>query len=530
MRIDKKFIIIFLVIFTFIVRIIPLQFPAFSSDEARVAFRAFALSTTGKDELGRSLPLLFNSLEDYQLPVVSYTTALGALIFGKTDFGVRVPFILIGTAVVFLIYKLSGYFFEDERYGFYAAAIASLSPGLIFFSKFPNESIIATFLILLLITQLLSHKVNKIKFFQVILLMLLTSKILWLILVPVLIPTLFLNNSLQKKEKINLFVMSLIPLTTAILLYLIIPQASRSLIENNFSIINDVTVKNGIERLRSQTVWGWPVLFDRFLFNKTYLLITGIFHWFSQISLGRLFTEFDTYGYFGFLKQGAFSKILVIPFLVGLFTLIRGNQKIKFLFLYILITTFPLMFLYPVERIIYIVPALPFIVLISSLGFKFLSRRIAGILIILLTAEFVINLLFLQSSIKNANEYRPGWIKQIVEDAYAYSANYNVAFSDNIAQDMVPLIEWYKKFAPAGAYEDVPYPYRFRQTKILNYKIIGSEDNFYNCGLDKNTYIFASKRDLEKIQLNIKVSDVKSFRDLLGNEVAYLLPPKICVH
>lgn len=528
MRIDKKIIIVFLV-FTFIVRVIPLSFPAFSADEARVAFRAYGLSTTGRDELGRSLPFLFNSLEDYQLPVVSYITALGVLLFGKTDLGVRLPFILIGTWVIFLIYKLSRYFFEDERYGFYAAAIASLSPGLIFFSKFPNESIIATFLILLLITQLLSPKVNKIKFFLIILLMLLTSKILWFILVPVLIPTLFLNNSLQKKEKINLFVMSLIPLTAVIFLYLKIPQASRSLIENNFSIINDVTVKNGIERLRSQVSPGWPSFFDRILFNKTYFVLIGIFHWVSHISLSRLFTEFDQYGYFGFLKQGAFSKIVIIPFLAGLFTLIRGNQKIKFLFLYILITTFPLMFLYPVERIIYIVPALPFIVLISSLGFKFLSWRIAGILIILLILEFVINLLFLNSSVKNANEYRQSWVKQIVEDANIYSANYNVAFSDNIAQDMVPLIEWYTKFDPAGAYENVPYPYKFRQTKILNYRIIGSEDTFRNCSKDKGTYIFASQRDLDKIQNNIEVSPVNSYKDLLGRDRVYLLPSKICV-
>lgn len=528
MRIDKKIIIVFLV-FAFIVRVIPLSFPAFSADEARIAFRAYGLSTTGRDELGRSLPFLFNSLEDYQLPVVSYITAVGVLIFGKTDLGVRLPFILIGTALIFLIYRLSRYFFEEEHHSFYAAVIASLSPGLIFFSKFPNEFIVATFLILLLITQILKEKVSKWRILIIILLMLLTSKMIWFILIPILALSLFLNHKIQKKDKIILLIIGFIPTMVIFFFYLNIPQGIRSLVENNFLILNDVNVKNGIEKLRSQVVPGWPSFFDRTLFNKAYLVLIGIFHWFSQISLNKLFTEWDSTGNFGFLKLGAFSKIVIIPFMIGLFILIRESRRIKFLFLFIIFITFPLTFLYPAEKIGYILPALPFFALISGLGFKFFNRKLAVILIILLILEFVINLLFLNSTVKNANEYRQSWIKQIVEDANIYSANYNVAFSDNIAQDMVSLIEWYTKFDPAGAYENVPYPYRFRQTKILNYRIIGSEDTFRNCSQDKSTYIFASQRDLDKIQNNIEVSPVNSYKDLLGKDRVYLLPSKICV-
>lgn len=528
MRVYKKIIIVFLV-FAFIVRVIPLQFPAFSADEARVAFRAYALSTTGRDELGRSLPFLFNSLEDYQLPVVAYITAVGVLIFGKTDLGVRLPFILIGTALIFLIYKLSRYFFEEEHHGFYAVVIVSLSPGLIFFSKFPNEFIVATFLILLLIIQILNEKVSKLRILIIILLMLLTSKMLWFILIPVLALSLILSHKIQKKDKITLLAIGFIPIAAIFFFYLNIPQGIRSAVENNFLIFNDINVKNGIEKLRSQIAPGWPSFFDRILFNKAYLVLIGIFHWFSQINLSRLFTELDSTGNFGFLKSGAFSKIVIIPFLAGLFVLVRGSKRIKSLLLFILFITFPLAFLYPAEKVGYILPVLPFIALISGLGFKFFDRKITIILVILLILEFVINLLFMNSSVKNANEHRQSWIKQIVEDANIYLANYNVAFSDNIAQDMVPLIEWYTKFDPSGAYENVPYPYKFRQTKILNYRIIGSEDTFRNCSQDKGTYIFATQRDLDKIQRDIEVSPVNSYKDLLGRDRVYLLPPKICV-
>src|SRR3989344_2682579 len=100
------FIPLLLIIFAaFIIRILNLPFPVFTSDEASVAFRGYTLATTAKDELGRVAPILFNSSEYYQLPAVSYITALGMLVFGKTDFGARAPFILTSVVIVLLIFK-----------------------------------------------------------------------------------------------------------------------------------------------------------------------------------------------------------------------------------------------------------------------------------------------------------------------------------------------------------------------------------------------------------------------------------------
>ena len=119
----NKVSLVLLLFFAFLIRLFPLDFPKFTQEEARIAFRGYTLSTSGKDELGRPFPLLFNSLTDYQLPAVSYITASGEILFGKSDFGARIPFILLGVALVWLIYKIAQIFSPRKEFWFLSAAI-----------------------------------------------------------------------------------------------------------------------------------------------------------------------------------------------------------------------------------------------------------------------------------------------------------------------------------------------------------------------------------------------------------------------
>ncbi len=528
MKIDKWIIV--LVIFAFIIRIIPINFPDFTSDEARISYRAFALSGTGKDELGRSYPLLFNSTVDYQLPVVSYITSLGVSIFGKTDFGARVPFLLMGTVVVLLVYQLSKSFVRDRRFNFYSAFLTALSPGLVFFSKFPNEYIVSILLILILVILVLRERLSLLLISGIILLMILTSKVLWFILFPVLLLALFLNKKIDRKKRILFAAIGLVPVVVTIYLYLGISQGTRSLMENNFPIIFDVTIKNGIEKLRSQESLWWPYFLDRMLFNKAYFVIAGIFHWFSALNFSTLFGELDYTGSFGFLKQGALPKLAIIPFLLGLAALIRESWRFRSLLFYILIITFPLVFLYPIHNAGFIIIALPFVVLISALGLKLFNHKMVIMIFIFLILEFIVNLGFIQATVKKANHYRQGWIKQVIAEADAYSSDYKIAFSDNLTEDMVPFIEWYTEFRPEDGYENIKFPYKFHQTRISNFKLLVSETAFKTCDLAPPTYIFASERDFNKLQKYIKVLPKKIYKNYLGEGTVYLISPKVCIY
>ena len=72
-KVTKKTLLLFSIIFfiSVFIRLINISLPFFTADEARIAYRGYVLASLGKDELGRSYPLIFNSKNDYQLPVTS---------------------------------------------------------------------------------------------------------------------------------------------------------------------------------------------------------------------------------------------------------------------------------------------------------------------------------------------------------------------------------------------------------------------------------------------------------------------------
>src|SRR3990167_3269495 len=177
--IGRVFILVVLALF---LRIFNFSFPAFTTDEARIAYRGYVLYTSGVDELGRKFPYLFNSLDDYQLPLISYISTLGAGIFGKSELGTRIPFIIMGLILMLLTYKVATQLSREKTFHFLSAFIVATSPGLIFVSKIPNESIVLTTLFLLLFYLLNKDRRNLLLILLTIILLIFTSKFSWFIL------------------------------------------------------------------------------------------------------------------------------------------------------------------------------------------------------------------------------------------------------------------------------------------------------------------------------------------------------------
>lgn len=512
MGIKKNFLLLLLLIAAaFIIRAINLSFPAFTSDEARIAYRGYTLATTGTDELGRKLPVVFNSLTDYQLPAVSYFTAGGQLIFGKSEFGARMPFLVLGTVLAFLIYQISKNFDQSFFFRLTTAFIVVFSPVLIFLSKVPNETILLTFIFALLF-YLLLNKRNLVFIIITMILSVLTSKNAWLILFPfTLFTVIFYQRSLERKKKFVMIGLSALIVFSAFTLFLSIPQSKRSLMENNFSIFSDITIKNGIDKLRGQGMESaWPPLVDRLLFNKSHFLITGSLHWLSHLNPAIYFGQFDNSGRLNYSYLGAWPKVLIIPFFTGLFFLIKaGDRKKKLLTVYFLILTYPSIFIYPNLSLELIALTLPFMALVLTFGFVELKKKITIIILILAIMELGINIFNLTPDYKNTNTLRPTWIGQLTDNAFEKSKVNKVAISDDIVADIVPYIEWYSPFNPKAGFLQVDSPYKFRQYSLANIKIIGSDESFNTCGKNERVKIFVSIRDLNKIrrQFDIKIID-----------------------
>lgn len=514
-----------------------LSFPYLSSDESRIAYRGYVLATTGKDELGRTMPLIFNSTDDYQLPAVSYVSALGAVVFGKTDLGARLPFILVSVLIVILIFKISGIFNLTEEFRLFSVLVAVFSPILVFLSRIPNESILLTFGLLLLFYLLTKKSIHFLILSICILFILSITKFAWWILIPFVVFTLiFFQPNLQKRTKMNIFFTALLLTTVSVIVFLLIPQANRSLSENDFALFQDPSIMVVVNKLRGQGLEShWPNFIEKILFNKLQFIAVGLLNWLSYLNPATLFGQFDKEINIGFNSMGAFPKFAIFPFFLGIISLIRKNDaKFRALIIYPLILTFPLIFTYPHNHKDMLIIVLPFLIFIVALGLTKLNRLLKITILILMILEVITNIFFVSSQIKLANEFRPAWIKPIVKDSYELSLSNKVAISDDFTSDIVPFLEWYTPLVNKDIVENIEFPYKFHQSQVSNIKIIGNDDTFYFCGHDKLTNIFASKRDLDEIKKWLNTTDEKIiiniYKDDLGKNKVYLLRSTICVH
>lgn len=527
--------ILIIIIAAFVIRMVNLNFPFFNSDEARIAFRGYTIATSGKDELNRSFPLVFNSLNDYQLPAVSYITALGTFIFGKTDLGARIPFILISLLIVLYIYKVSDIFNLQKKFQLQTALMGTLTPALIYFSKVPNEAIVLTFSLLLIFYLLTRKNINFLTLVLSILFALTISKIAWFVLVPFAALTLiFFQTNLSRKIKNKILVTVSLLTIIFIIFFLKMPQSSRSFLENNFQIFQDTGTKVVLDRFRGQGLeTGWPNFLEKILLNRLQIVNVGLMSWLSHLEPAVLFGQFDEEGMQGFNSMGAFPKIAILPFMMGLICILRKNDsRLKALILYPFILTFPILFMYPQSSKSMVVISIPFIIFILTLGLNSFNKVLKIFCIFIMIVEVSINILYVSPEMKNSNQVRPNWIRPVLIDSYNLSKNNEIAISDNLASDIGPFLGWFSSNPIKSNITDIRFPYKFRDTELPNIKIIGTDDAFYRCGSDNLAYIFASKRDLEKIQkwLNPEAEALKKvYYDNLNNKVVFLIQLTRCL-
>ena len=109
--------------------------PGFFTDEAAVGYNAHTILTSGKDEHGARLPLLFRSFGDYKLGVGVYATVPFVAIFGKTEFAVRLTGVVLGLAAILAIYFLATAIFESRQIGVISALVLAILPWHIHYSR-----------------------------------------------------------------------------------------------------------------------------------------------------------------------------------------------------------------------------------------------------------------------------------------------------------------------------------------------------------------------------------------------------------
>lgn len=154
-------IVIFVILLTAtIIRFYQLGNPSrgFYLDEAAIGYNAYSILKTGKDEFGKSFPILFRSFTDFKAPLYIYLSIIPIKILGLTPFSTRFLSALSGSIAILIAFSFvklivnrnpkSGklpinYFFPSL-----VALVLAIAPWHVFYSRGAWEANLS-FLILL---------------------------------------------------------------------------------------------------------------------------------------------------------------------------------------------------------------------------------------------------------------------------------------------------------------------------------------------------------------------------------------------
>ena len=108
--------------------------PHLTPDETSLGYNAYSILKTGKDEYGKTLPLIFKSFGDYKPGLYIYTTVPFVAVLGLSEFSVRLPSAIFGVISIYLIYLIANRFF-GKKFAIFTGFIGAFNPWLIYFSR-----------------------------------------------------------------------------------------------------------------------------------------------------------------------------------------------------------------------------------------------------------------------------------------------------------------------------------------------------------------------------------------------------------
>lgn len=152
MRVIKRYwILVLIVLIASIVRFYNLSSipPSINWDEAALGYNAYSILHTSRDEYGNILPLVFKSFGDYKPGMYVYLDAPFVLLFGLTEFAVRMPSAIFGILSVLVFYFLVKELFDQERLALIASFFLAISPWHLIISRPAFETNVALFFNLL---------------------------------------------------------------------------------------------------------------------------------------------------------------------------------------------------------------------------------------------------------------------------------------------------------------------------------------------------------------------------------------------
>lgn len=250
--------------------------PSLTWDEGSWGVNAYSLSTSGKDEFGKFLPLTYlESFGDFKPPMYAYLSVIPVWLFGLNEFSVRFMSAFLGSLTVLLTYFLVKELFytakQKENIALVSAFLLSISPWHILLSRAAFEANVASFFIILgvLLFLIATRSERNIKFLLLSLLSFLAALYTFntsRVFLPLFVFFLFFlkkNILLRFWKKVMLLLILPILLAIPLVLFMITPQAQLRFQEVN--IFSDISV---IERTNQEMANSGNSFISKIIHNR----------------------------------------------------------------------------------------------------------------------------------------------------------------------------------------------------------------------------------------------------------------------
>jgi 4-amino-4-deoxy-L-arabinose transferase-like glycosyltransferase len=123
--------------------------PHLSNDEISIAYDAYSIARTGKDEHSNPWPIAFQSHSTYKAPLYAYILAPLTLVLNNTETTTRLPSAILGTGTIIVLGLLMTHITGSKILGLIGAGVLATNPWHIYTSRMALESNVALFFMIL---------------------------------------------------------------------------------------------------------------------------------------------------------------------------------------------------------------------------------------------------------------------------------------------------------------------------------------------------------------------------------------------
>lgn len=338
----NNFIFLCLIVFlAFFLRFYQLgTFPqVFNRDEAAIGYNAYTILTSGRDEFGIKLPLVFRSFGDYKMPLYIYLVVPCLKLFGVNEFSVRFPSALFGSLTVFIIYLLVKEITKRNLPALLASLFLAITPFHLHYSRLAFEANVALFLFFLgVYLFFIGLRKPVILIFSsigfVLSLFCYFSPYFFVLPTAIFLIVFYLQELKKQVNKIYLTIFFIVILAGFLLALKTTILANSA--KTNISIFKDRLIWEEMAKSRSEHQRNSLLVK---LFDNQYVFYGKklIGNYLASYSADFLFLKGGNHPWHAIPQNGNLYLVDAIFFLIGLYALFRGGNKKEFFFLFLLL-------------------------------------------------------------------------------------------------------------------------------------------------------------------------------------------------